>query len=294
MRRKNPVNDKILLSADSTCDLGDELKARYKVEYFPLHIILDGKDYRDNVDIDPATIFEMYRKKGILPQTSAINEEEYIEYFTPFVEQGYEIVHLNLASTLSSAHENAVAAAKKLPGVYPIDSHNLSTGIGLQIIAAGDLIASGMPACEVVERVKALRTTIHSSFILDTLDFMRAGGRCSGAAALVSSKLKIKPCIEVNNMDGSMTVGKKYHGHLDKVLTSYVIDKLAAYDDILTDHIFVTSCAMEPKLVEHVRKTVLKEMPFKEVHETRASCTIGSHCGPNTLGILFMTGGSCR
>lgn len=281
---------KIILSADSTCDLGDELKARYDVHYYPFHIILERKDYQDNVDITVKEIFEAYYARKALPQTAAINMEEYLEYFKPWVDEGYDVIHLNLGGAISSSHKNCVLAAKELGGhVYPIDSCSLSTGIALQVIEAGERIRAGMPARQIAEEVSALRRKTHASFILDTLDFMRAGGRCSAVAAVGANLLSLKPCIEVNNADGSMHVGKKYRGSLEKVLCQYVKDKLSQYPDIKRDHIFITYSSIAPEYEELVRKTIRETMDFQEIHTTHASCTIASHCGPNTLGILFET-----
>ncbi len=286
--------NKIILSADSTCDLGSELKARYDVHYYPFHVILEEKDYQDNVDITVQELFDAYYARKALPRTAAINMEEYVDYFKPWVEQGFDVIHLNLGGAISSAHKNCVLAAKELNAlgkgqVYPIDSFNLSTGISLLILEAGDRIAAGMPAKQIAQEVSALRCKVHSSFILDTLDFMRAGGRCSTVAAVGANLLSLKPCIEVDNQDGSMHVGKKYRGNLQKVLVQYVKDRLALYDNIKTDHIFITYSSISPELADLVRKTIQKTMDFKEIHETSASCTISCHCGPNTLGILFET-----
>lgn len=281
---------KVILSADSTCDLGEELKARYDVQYYPFHIILDGKDYQDNVDIHIEDIFRAYYDRKALPRTAAINVEEYVEYFRPWVEQGFDVLHFCLGGALSSAQRNCVLAARELGGhVFPIDSCNLSTGISLQIIEAGERIRAGMPAAEIAQAMKEIIPHCHASFILDTLEFMRAGGRCSTIVAVGANLLALKPCIEVDNSDGSMHVGKKYRGNLKKVLPQYVRDKLTQYDRIKRDHLFITYSSIDPSYVELVRQAVLDIMDFKEIHVTTASCTIASHCGPNTLGILFET-----
>ncbi len=281
---------KVILSADSTCDLGEELKARYNVQYYPFHIILEGKDYQDNVDIHIEDIFRTYYDRKALPRTAAINVEEYVDYFRPWVDQGFDVIHFCLGGALSSAQRNCVLAARELGGhVFPIDSCNLSTGIGLQIIEAGERIQAGMSAAEIAEAMKGIIPNCHASFILDTLEFMRAGGRCSAVVAVGANLLALKPCIEVDNRDGSMHVGKKYRGALKKVLPQYVRDKLAQYDHIKQDHLFITYSSIDPSYVELVRQAVLDVMDFKEIHVTTASCTIASHCGPNTLGILFET-----
>ena len=280
---------KIILSADSTCDLGDELKEKYQVHYYPFHIILEGKDYQDNVDITPGDIFQRYYEKKVLPKTAAINVEEYVNYFRPFVEQGYEVVHLNLGSALSSAHQNCMLAARELKGVYPVDSGNLSTGIGHLVLDAGEMIKEGLGAEEIAGKLNQRKNLVHSSFILDTLKFMSAVGRCSNVMALGANLLNIKPCIEVNNKDGSMDVGKKYRGSLKKVLPLYVKDKLQEYQGICTDKIFITHSGIDQEYIELVKEAIQEEKEFQNIYVTRASCTISCHCGPNTLGILFET-----
>ncbi len=280
---------KIILSADSTCDVGDELKEKYQVHYYPFHIILEGKDYQDNVDITPGDIFQRYYEKKVLPKTAAINVEEYVNYFRPFVEQGYEVVHLNLGSALSSAHQNCMLAARELKGVYPVDSGNLSTGIGHLVLDAGEMIKEGLGAEEIAGKLNQRKNLVHSSFILDTLKFMSAGGRCSNVMALGANLLNIKPCIEVNNKDGSMDVGKKYRGSLKKVLPLYVKDKLQEYQGICTDKIFITHSGIDQEYIELVKEAIQEEKEFQNIYVTRASCTISCHCGPNTLGILFET-----
>ena len=280
---------KIILSADSTCDLGDELKEKYQVHYYPFHIILEGKDYQDNVDITPGDIFQRYYEKKVLPKTAAINVEEYVNYFRPFVEQGYEVVHLNLGSALSSAHQNCMLAARELKGVYPVDSGNLSTGIGHLVLDAGEMIKEGLGAEEIAGKLNQRKNLVHSSFILDTLKFMSAGGRCSNVMALGANLLNIKPCIEVNNKDGSMDVGKKYRGSLKKVLPLYVKDKFQEYQGICTDKIFITHSGIDQEYIELVKEAIQEEKEFQNIYVTRAGCTISCHCGPNTLGILFET-----
>lgn len=280
---------KILLSADSTCDLGAQLKEQHQVHYYPFHIILDGKDYQDNVDITPQDIFQAYYDRKLLPQTAAINVQEYLDYFTPSVEQGYEIVHLNLGGALSSAHQNCVLAAKELPGVYPVDSCNLSTGIGHLVLDASDWIRQGLSAAEVAARLESRKSLVHSSFILDTLKFMSAGGRCSSITALGANLLNIKPCIEVDNTSGAMHVGRKYRGTLDKVLPRYVKDTLQSYEKLNTGRLFITHSGIDESYIALVKEAVEQEASFDNIYITQASCTISCHCGPNTLGILFET-----
>ncbi len=281
---------KVILTADSTCDLTEELRKRYNVSgYTPLHIVLGEKIYEDGVNITPPDIYKNFEATGVLPKTAAVNVGEYIDFFKPFVDAGDSVVHINLGSSLSSAYQNALAAAAQLKNVYPIDSCNLSTGSGHLVMEAGKLIAEGLPANEVSEKIKAMTGKVHASFVIDKLDYLRAGGRCSTLAMLGANVLRIKPSIYVNNKDGSMTVGKKYRGKLDNVLIKYVDEQLAAYENIRTDKIFVTHAGIGDDHVKVVYDYLRSKNIFDEIFITTASCTISSHCGPGTLGILFMT-----
>lgn len=281
--------NKIILSADSTCDLDEKLREQYSVNEYPLHVILGDNQYMDGVDITADEIYDAYARHHILPRTAAINVEEYISYFKKWTEEGYSVIHFSLGSALSSSHQNCCIAAETLKNVYPIDSHNLSNGIGLLVLEAADRIARGMSADKIVEEVSALRTNVHSSFVLDTLEFLHAGGRCSALMALGANFLHIKPCIEVDNTSGSMAVGKKYRGSLEKVLQQYTLDKITGCKNLKTDRIFITHSGISPKRIAMVKDIVRKNADFKEIFVMRAGSTISSHCGPNTLGILFMS-----
>lgn len=281
----------IVLCADSTCDLSPELIERYHVHIKPLHIILDGKSHDDGVDITPDEIYTTYREKKILPTTSAVNVEEYKEMARPFIEAGNDVIHINLGSGISTSHNSCRIAAEETPGLYSIDSGNLSTGMGLVVIAAAERIAAGMPVEQIVVEVEEVTKHVEASFVIDTLEFLHKGGRCSTLAMLGANMLKLKPCIEVNNADSTMTVGKKYRGSLDKALQDYVKDRLEGRTDIRTDRIFITHSGISEERVELVKRTIEQYMHFDEVLVTRAGCTISSHCGPNTLGILFVRKG---
>ena len=280
---------KIILSADSTCDLGEELKQRYHVHYKPLHIHLGEKNYQDGVDITPDMIYETFDKEKILPKTSAPNPQEYIDHFKQWTEKGYEVIHVSIGSGLSSSHQNAKLAAEELGNVYVIDSGNLSTGSGHLVIEAGDRIAQGMPASQIQEEVQALQSKVHASFVIDTLTYLHEGGRCSALAAFSASVLNIKPCIKVDNTDGSMSVGKKYRGSMERVLKRYVRDQLKDRTDLKLDRAFITHSGTSQEIIETVKQEIEGFADFNEILITRAGCTISSHCGPNTLGVLFMT-----
>lgn len=284
---------KILLSADTPCDIGSELKERYHVFLYPLHIILDGKQYTDGVDITAGEIYRAWWDHKLLPRTAAINPEEYVAYFTPFLEQGFDVIHISLGSGLSSCYQNAKIAAEELSGtgrVFVIDSCSLSTGFGLLVCEAGERIAKGMPVEQIAKEVNALSPYTSASFVIDTLEFMRAGGRCSSITQIGAAMLNIKPTIIVkNDRQGSMIVGKKYIGKFEGALMKYVDDQLKGRTDIILDRVFVTHSLMDDQqLVEKVIARIRELQPFGEIHDTDASCTISSHCGPNTLGVLFM------
>lgn len=279
---------KIILSADSSCDLSKELIEKYEVNLFPAHINLKDKGYRDGVDITPDMIYETFYNEGVLPKTSAANPYEYIEYFKKWTDEGYEVIHFNLGSALSSLYQNAHLAALELGNVYAIDSANLSTGSGMLVIEAAERIKKGMPIEQIIEEINNLKGKIQTSFIIDTLTFLKEGGRCSALAAFSANLLNIKPCILVDNTDGKMTVGKKYRGNLKKVLIQYTKEVLSR-DDIDLRRIFITHSGTSDEIINTVKETVQEMHNFEEILVTRAGCTISSHCGPNTLGLIFRT-----
>lgn len=279
---------KVLLSADSTCDLTEEQKKQYNILSCPLHIILNDKSYDDSVDIFPEDIYTFFKNTGTLPKTSAVNTNEYIQAFKPYIDQGYDIVHINISSAISASYNNCCEAAKKIGNIYPVDSKSLSTGTGLLVLEAAQLILEGNDAQACQTKLTEMTSHIHASFVLDRLDFMRAGGRCSTIAMLGANLLSLKPCIEVESSTGKMGVVKKYRGSLEKVLPQYVHDKLESCSNIRNNRIFLTHSGISPEREQLVYNILKETGRFDEIFITRASCTISSHCGPNTLGILFM------
>lgn len=278
----------IILCADSTCDLSPELIEKYGVHLLPMHVNLGENTYRDGVDLKPDDIYAVYGEKKILPTTSATNMEEYKEFVTPFIEAGNDVLFINLGSGISTTHNNCRLAAEETEGLYVIDSGNLSTGMGHVVLAAAERIAAGLPIEQIVEELRALTQKVDASFVLDTLEFLHKGGRCSTIAMLGANMLKLKPCIEVNNEDSTMTVGKKYRGVLDRCLEEYVADRLKDRTDIDTRRLFITHSGISEERIELVKQAVARYQQFDEVFVTRAGCTISAHCGPNTLGILYI------
>lgn len=281
---------KVMICADKTCDLSNEMYEQYGIKTIAYHITLDGKEYSDSVDIFPDDIYDAYHEKKILPHTSAVSIGEYQDFWKPYVDDGYEIVHIGLGSALSSTCHNAMLAAEDMGNVYVVDSQNLSSGSGHLVLEAVKMREQGLSAKEIAEKLNAMTGRVHASFVLDTLEFMAAGGRCSTVAALGANLLKLKPLICVDSENGgSMKVGKKYRGDLKKVLVEYTKEMLAKYDDIVTDKIFVTHTTIDKEYVDIVTETIKSVMDFDVIYDTDASCTIGCHCGPATLGVLFMT-----
>ena len=276
---------KIKITCDSTCDLTAELYEKYNVEVLPLGVSLGDEFYHDGVDVTAKSIFSFVEEKGVLPKTAAVSIGEYEEVFRKYVDQGYEVIHINISSELSACHQNARLATEELEGVYPIDSRNLSTGSGLLVIAAAEMAQQGHSAQEIVERLEELREKVDASFVLQTLEYLKKGGRCSSVVALGANMLQLRPEIEV--ADGGMKVGKKYRGKMERSITDYVKGRLEGRDDICMDRIFVTHSYVPDEIVEKVVALVKELHPFAEVLETKAGCTISSHCGPECLGVLF-------
>ncbi len=280
------MSEKILIASDSTTDLSAELRERYGVQTIPLGVALGENNYKDGVDIDPDMIYAHYEKTGQLPKTAAANISECADFFKKYTDEGYSIVFITISSEMSCTCNNAKLAAEDFENVYVVDGRNLSTGGGLLVLAACDMAAQGMSAKEIAEKTEALTDKVDASFIVDSLEFLHKGGRCSAVAAFGANLLQLKPCIMVR--DGKMGVGKKYRGKFGDVLAKYIADNVGDASDIDKTRIFVTHAGCEPAIIDACVKQVKAIAPFKEVLVTRAGCTISSHCGRNTLGVLFI------
>ena len=275
---------KIHFSADSTCDVSPEFLARYPVEILPLTVELEGKFYRDGVDLTPDTIISRVNAGAALPKTSAINVEEYREAFTRALETSDAVIHFNISSEFSSCHQNACIAAEGL-NVWCIDSRNLSTGITMLLAEGFDRAEAGMEPEQIAKELRERVDKVDVSFIVDRLDYLYKGGRCSALAMLGANVLHIRPCIEVK--DGRMGVCRKYRGTYERCLRQYIADRMRSKDDVKPRRIFLTHTGVAAQAVEAVREMVLQEVPFAEVYEVRAGCSITSHCGENTFGIIM-------
>ena len=275
---------KIHFSADSTCDVSPEFLARYPVEILPLAVELEGKFYRDGVDLTPDTIISRVNAGAALPKTSAINVEEYRTAFTRALEHSDAVIHFNISSDFSSCHQNACIAAEGL-NVWCIDSRNLSTGITMLLAEGFDRAEADMEPEQIAKELRARVDKVDVSFIVDRLDYLYKGGRCSALAMLGANMLHIRPCIEVK--DGKMGVCRKYRGSYERCLRQYIADRMRSKDDVKPRRIFLTHTGVAAQAVEAVREMVLQEVPFAEVYEVRAGCSITSHCGENTFGIIM-------
>lgn len=276
----------ITISCDSTCDLSQELVDRYNIHILPMGVTLGDKMYRDGIDITPDQIYAHHEKTGQLPKTSAINMAESADFFAVLTKDGSAVIHFTISSSMSATYNNARIVAEDFEDVYVVDAKNLSTGSGLLVLAAAEMAQEGMEAKEIAQKVSELADCVDASFVVDNLEYLAKGGRCSAIAAFGANLLQLKPCISVKN--GAMGVGKKYRGKFEKTLLSYVADRLADAEDICLDRVFVTHAGCDPKVVESVVEAVKTTLPFKEVLVTRAGCTVSSHCGANTLGVLFI------
>ncbi|MBR6768887.1 MAG: DegV family protein [Clostridia bacterium] len=277
--------NKIKITCDSTCDLTKELYEKYGVEVVPLGITLGETLYLDSVDITTQKVFDYVAETGVLPKTSAISVADYETVFKKYVSEGYSVIHINISSEFSACHQHARLAAEEVGNVYPIDSRNLSSGSGHLVIAAAEMAKDGMTAPEIAEKLNKIKEKLDVSFVLQTLDYLKKGGRCSGVLALGAAMLQLRPEIEV--VDGGMKVGNKYRGKIDKSIMDYVKGRLAGRDDIDTKRIFVTHSYVPEEIVVQVKDYVKSLYPFEEVLETTAGCTVSSHCGPACLGVLF-------
>lgn len=280
------MNKPVMITADSTVDLSKELLDRFDIRIIPLTVILGDTSFHDGHDFTPADMYARYHADGTLPKTAAPSLQEFYDFFKHFVDVGFEVVHLDISSDLSNAYNAARLAAGELEGVYVVDSRMLSTGIGLLAIEAAECRDRGMGASEIAAHLDELKTKVSTSFVLDTLEFMWKGGRCTGFTAFGANLLNIRPALHMR--EGKLEVYKKYRGNMEKVYRQYITEQLEE-KSICPGHIFITeSGEIEPTVVESLAKLVKTLSGCEEVHHTVAGSTISSHCGPKTLGVLYI------
>ena len=277
---------RIKITADSTCDLSPELVQENNIEIFPLFINMGDKSYLDGVDIHPADIFAHVAAGGALCSTAAVPIGTYRERFEALSREYDAVVHVNIGSGFSVTYQNACLAAEDLPNVRVIDSRNLSTGQGHVVMEACKLAKTATDLDEMCEELKELTYRVDASFLLDRLDYMVKGGRCSSVMALGANLLKLKPCIEV--VDNKMVVGKKYRGNYAKCMEQYVRSRLEGADDLVYERIFITHTPVSKEVSDTVHRAVEKYGHFEHIYDTDAGGSIACHCGEGCLGILYI------
>lgn len=278
---------KVKIISDSTCDLSEKLLIQYDIAVLPHPIVRDGELLQDNVSITPDDIYAHYERTGRLCTTSAPNAYDYEQFWRPWLDEGYEIVHFTISSEMSTAYNQAVLAAEETGHVYPVDSRSLSTGIGLLVLEACDLRDQGLAAEEIAARVREDSAKCQASFLVDVIEYLWKGGRCSSVAAIGANLLKLKPRIDVQN--GNMLSTKKYRGKTTKCFASYADDLLKGKDNIRQNRIFITHSGIDEDIIQLVQDKIRQWQPGVEhIYVTRAGGTISCHCGPGTLGILYM------
>lgn len=274
----------IQITADSASDLPQELLEKHSIAINPTYLCY-GDTVVPDTEVSREVIFDYYKKTRVLAKSSAANVEDYRRLFSHFTAQGKEVIHLGMSSGISCSVQNAQIAAAEMEGVYVIDSQQLSSGLGLLVLAAVNAVQS-MDGAEAVQYLNSYKNKISSSFVLDSLEYLYKGGRCSSLSLMGSNVLHLKPCIEMN--DGSMSVGKKYRGTLAKCLEHYIDDKLEDIESIDPGCVFITHTLHDKRIAESLRQRVEARNYFKQIHVVEAGGIISCHCGPGTLGILFV------
>ena len=276
---------KIKILSDSTCDLSPALLAENDIALVPLTVVKGGEQFKDGVTITAADIFAHVAAGGDLCSTAANSIGEYADEFEKYTDCD-GVIHITIGSGFSSCYQNACLAAEDYPNVRVIDSQNLSTGQGLVVLKACELAKTATDLDALADELRAFTEKVEASFLVDKLDYLAKGGRCSAVAALGANLLNLKPCIEVKN--GKMGVVKKYRGKYEKCLASYVKERLADREDIDRDILFVTQTEVSDTCYEAVMAAVAENGSFAHTYETVAGCTVSCHCGPGTLGVLFV------
>ncbi len=277
---------RIKVLSDSTCDLPASVVEELNIGIVPLIVVKEDQQYRDAVTITPKEIFDHVAAGGALCTTSALNVGDYEEVFAQYAGEYDGVIHINIGSGFSSCYQNACLAASEFDNVVVIDSQNLSSGQGLVVMKACELAQTATSLEEVKAQLDEFTGKVESSFLLDRLDYMVKGGRCSMVAALGANLLNLKPCIEVKN--GKMVVVKKYRGNYAKCLANYVRERLENREDLDHNAIFLTSTPVTEECYTAAEEALSQYGSFDKVYRSEAGCTVSCHCGPGTLGILFV------
>ena len=277
---------KIKIISDSTCDLSTQMLAAHDITLTPLTVVKNDEQFKDGVTITPAEIFAHVAAGGDLCTTAANSIGEYADIFEKYCPDYDGVIVITLGSGFSACYQNACLAAEDFPNVRVIDSQNLTTGQGMVVLKACELAKNANDLDALAAELRAFTEKVEASFVVDKLDYLVKGGRCSSAAALGANLLNLKPCIEVKG--GKMIVGKKYRGNYAKCLVNYVKERLEGREDIDTDTLFITRTVIDDDAYAAVVDAAKQYSDFKNLYETTAGCTISCHCGPGTLGIVFV------
>ncbi len=278
----------IIITADSTCDLPDYLVQENDIVILPLSILLGENSYLDGIEIHPKDIYEHVAKTGELPKTAAVTPQQYTDVFKQITDDGKAVVHIGLSSAISSSYQNAVVAASEFDNVYCVDSKSLCTGMGLLVLKACDLRNKKFDAKKIARRLEGLVSKVHTTFVLDSLEYLHKGGRCSAVARFGANVLGLKPSIAVSTETGRLDVAKKYRGKIDIVYKQYISDCLQNSNKIdKTRVVIANSGGVNPDIIAYA-KGIAEGRGFKQIITADAGCTISSHCGPKTLAVFFM------
>jgi DegV family protein with EDD domain len=282
---------KIAICSDSSLDLTKELIEEYNIHIIPFGITLGDNTFKDGVDITVQDIFKYVEETKTLPKTNAINSAEYKDFYDSMLKDYDEVMLFCLSSEMSSSFNNAYIASQEYNGkVKVVDSRNLSTGVGMQVIYACELRNKGLSLDEIFDLVHKRRDSVQASFVVEKLNYLHKGGRCNSVQLLGANLLKIRPSIIVNQ--GKMGMHKKYRGAMSEVVYKYCKDTLEEFNNPCSDFCFITHSDAEPEMVEAAEKAVLESGKFNKVYKTPAGPTITSHCGKNTIGILYYNDGN--
>lgn len=279
----------VKIISDSTCDLSPELIAKYDIDILPLHILLGEDEYEDGRNITPQQIYDWSDTHKTTPKTSAPSLAEAIDLFRPYIEEKREIVCFSISGSMSTSGNVMRLAAEELEAsdlVTVVDSANLSTGIGLLVIEAAIMAEKGQSAAEIAATIESLKPNVRASFVVDTLTYLYRGGRCNAISAMAGGVLRLHPKIVVEN--GAMDASKKYRGKINSVIMSYVKDMEEDLKSARPERIFITHSGCDRDTVNAVRSYLESFGIFHEILETRAGGVVSSHCGPGTLGVLFI------
>ena len=275
----------VVITADSAADIPKETAEEYGIKIMPMHVVIDGKERDDGVDVTANEIFDFVDKTGVIPKTSAVSPGEYMDFFSSFVKEGRAVVHLSFCSELSSTCRNAKIASARFKEVYVLDTRSLAGGISLLALKGCKMRDEGMRAEEIYAALLSLVPKTNVSYLLDSIDFLRCSGRCSAAAAFGANLLSIKPCAAM--IDGKIDVIKKYRGKTKTVRLQYAEEQLEKHGDIDFETAFLYHSGVPDAELSEIGK-LLKCKGFGQVITAYTGCMISLHSGRNAIGIHFI------